>query len=100
MLCVPRGLAAFSVVNPENGEVIQMFQGPLSNVLDAAFFPSGLRVASVNADNVFRVWSVASGEQLYSITFDKEVRNLGISPYGPYVVIILKGEAIVYRVGG
>jgi WD40 repeat protein len=98
LLCVSQGLAAFSIVNPENGEIIQVFQGPLSNVVDAAFFPSGVRVASVNADNVFRVWSVATGAQLYSKVFDKEVRSLGISPDGSYVVVILKEEAIVYRV--
>jgi serine/threonine protein kinase len=98
LLCLSKALAAFSVVNPENGEVIQVLQGPVTNVVDAAFFPSGVRVASINADNIFRVWSVATGAQLYSRAFDKDVRSLGISPDGGYVVIIMTGEAIVYRV--
>jgi eukaryotic-like serine/threonine-protein kinase len=100
LLCGGRGLPDFSVVNPENGEAIQVFQGAGTNVINAAFFPSELRVASVHADNIFRVWSVATGEQLYSKPFNKDVRRVGISPDGGYVVLILQGEAIVHRVAG
>jgi len=45
--------------------VIQVFQDPLTNVVDAAFFPNCLTVASVYADKIFRVWSVAAGSVLY-----------------------------------
>jgi WD40 repeat protein len=98
LLCLPHGIAESYLVNPENGALIQTFKS-LTNILDAAFFASELRVATVSADNVLRVWSVDTGEKLYTSTqFDKDIRSLDVSPDGNYVVVIVEGETIVYRV--
>jgi serine/threonine protein kinase len=98
LLCLPQGAADFLVVSPENGQMIQAFAGAAANVLSAAFFPSGRRIASVHANDMFCVWGIATGELLHFMPLDKEVRSLGISPDGKYVVVILKGEAVLYRV--
>ena len=98
LLCLPQHpVQEFYLVGSENGKLIRTFKGPGTNVLDAAFFPSGLQVASVSAENILRVWSVATGSVLYSKPFDKDVSSLGISPDGRYVVVIVPGETILYR---
>ena len=98
LLCLPQHpVEEFYLVGSENGKLIRTFKGPGTNVLDAAFFPSGLQVASVSAENILRVWSVATGSVLYSKPFDKDVSSLGISPDGRYVVVIVQGETILYR---
>ena len=98
LLCLPQHpFVEFYLVGSENGKLIRTFKGPGTNVLDAAFFPSGLQVASVSAENILRVWSVATGSVLYSKPFDKDVSSLGISPDGRYVVVIVQGEIILYR---
>jgi WD40 repeat protein len=98
LLCLPQHpVVEFYLVGSENGKLIRTFKGPGTNVLDAAFFPSGLQVASVSAENILRVWSVANGSVLYSKPFDKDVSSLGISPNGRYVVVIVAGETILYR---
>ncbi len=98
LLCLPQHpVVEFYLVGSENGKLIRTFKGPGTNVLDTAFFPSGLQVASVSAENILRVWSVATGSVLYSKPFDKDVSILGISPDGRYVVIIVEGETILYR---
>ncbi len=98
LLCLPQHpVVEFYLVGSENGKLIRTFKGPGTNVLDTAFFPSGLQVASVSAENILRVWSVATGSVLYSKPFDKDVSILGISPDGRYVVIIAPGETILYR---
>jgi len=97
LLCLPRDAGEFYSVNPENGEVITTFPGVLANVVDAAFLRSDRRVASIHADNIFRVWSVNTGAFHYWKAYAKELRSLGISPDGRYLVILLAGEAIVYR---
>ena len=94
-----RLLAKFFVVNPENGQVIQVFQDPLTNVVDAAFFPNCLTVASVYADKIFRVWSVAAGSVLYSKALDKEAMSLGVSPNGRYVVVRAKRRPLCIASG-
>ena len=98
LLCLPQHpVVEFYLVSSENGKLIQTFKGPGTNVLDAAFFPSGRQVASVSAENILRVWSVATGSVLYWKPFDKDVSSLGISPDGRYVVVIVQGETILYR---
>ncbi len=98
LLCLPQHpVVEFYLVGSENGKLIRTFKGPGTNVLDAAFFPSGLQVASVSAENILRVWSVDTGSVLYSKPFDKDVSSLGISPDGRYVVVIVAGETILYR---
>ena len=98
LLCLPQHpFEEFYLVSAKNGKLIRTFKGPGTNVLDAAFFPSGLQVASVSAENILRVWSVATGSVLYSKPFDKDVSSLGISPDGRYVVVIVQGETILYR---
>jgi serine/threonine protein kinase len=98
LLCLPQHpFQEFYLVGSENGKLIRTFKGPGTNVLDAAFFPRGLQVASVSAENILRVWSVATGSVLYFKQFDKDVSILGISPDGRYVVVIVPGETILYR---
>jgi WD40 repeat protein len=98
LLCLPQQpFQEFYLASAKNGKLIRTFKGPGTNVLDAAFFPSGLQVASVSAENILRVWSVATGSVLYSKQVDKDVSILGISPDGRYVVVIVQGETIVYR---
>ncbi len=98
LLCLPQHPAVeFYLANAKNGKLIRTFKGPGTNVLDAAFFPSGLQVASVSAENILRVWNVATGSVLYSKQFDKNISSLGISPDGRYVVVIVPGETILYR---
>ncbi len=98
LLCLPQQpFQGFYLASAKNGKLIRTFKGPGTNVLDAAFFPSGLQVASVSAENILRVWSVATGSVLYSKPFDKDVSILGISPDGRYVVVNAPGETILYR---
>jgi serine/threonine protein kinase len=98
LLCLPQHpVVEFYLVGSENGKLIRTFKGPGTNVLDAAFFPSGLQVPSISAENILRVWSVDAGLVLYSKLFDKDVRTLGISPDGRYVVVTVPGETILYR---
>ena len=98
LLCLPQHpFQEFYLASAKNGKLIRTFKGPGTNVLDAAFFPSGLQVASVSAENILRVWSVATGSVVYSKPFDKDVSSLGISPDGRYVVVIVQGETILYR---
>ena len=66
LLCLPQHpFQEFYLASAKNGKLIRTFKGPGTNVLDAAFFPSGLQVASVSAENILRVWSVATGSVLY-----------------------------------
>jgi WD40 repeat protein len=98
LLCLPRGRAQFYIVSPERGRVIRTMDGALTNVLDAVFVPNNPSVASVHADSTLRVWDIATGRNVYSSRpFDKAVRSLSISPDGHHLVILLEGEAIVYR---
>ena len=54
LLCLPRHpVVEFYLASAKNGKLVRTFKGPGTNVLDTAFFPSGLQVASVSAETSF-----------------------------------------------
>ena len=97
LLCLPGGAPEFLLVNPKDGRVTKLFPGARTKVVDAVFFSDGGRVASIHANNIFYAWSVDTGKILSFKPFAKEVRCLGMSPDGEYVVVLFRKEAVLYR---
>jgi WD40 repeat protein len=97
LLCWCRGDQDLYLVEPTTGQPMAIYKGHAGNINDATFFPDNRRVASVGADRTLRVWSKATGAQLNERAFPDDVRLVGISPDGSYLVIVLKTETVFYR---
>jgi WD40 repeat protein len=98
VLCLPRGSTEPRVLDWRNSHFLAGFEGVFTNVVDVAFFPSGSLLASVHADNAIRVWNVSTGGLLKtSEPYAKDVKGIGVSPFAPYVIVMLDGETIVYQ---
>ena len=96
ILCWSKGSPELYVVNPRDGSAIFAFEHP-ANVIDAAYFPNRLWIASCGADRILRVWGRDNGRLLYSKTFQADLRRIGISPDGKHVVIEFTKELFIYK---
>ena len=100
LMCWCRGDQDLYLVDPRNGQQLMLYQGHAGNIADATFFPNDRLIASVGADRALRVWNKTTGAQLYQRDFNDDVRLVGVSPDGQYVVIVLRTETVFYHVLG
>ena len=65
-------------MNPVDGTVLQVFSGPVTNVIDTAVFPPPNErfVAAIYRDNNLRVWNATTGAVVYHIPFGR-----GVAPW-------------------
>lgn len=90
------GDQGFYLIDPIQGGISEKIVVHDANISDVSFLGNGL-VVSGGADRTIRIWNTATGELVYGRRFLEDVRLVGASPDGRYLVVVLKNELYFYR---
>ena len=83
------------------GRQIRTFRGHSASVLSVIFSTDGQYLASASADRTARIWEVASGDQVRSLSTNSQVNSVAFTPDDRYLAgACFDGTVRIWNVSG
>lgn len=87
LIAVPMGFGVIGIVRAQDGSLVRMMAAHKSRIKWVAFSPDGRFLASIDAHNEIRLWSLANGETVKRFTCGSLCGKAAFSPDGHFLAV-------------